>query len=187
MFMHYLALLTSKISGWKVEGPTPTEKKFIIIGAPHSTNWDLYYALLVKYSRRIPLNFLIKDSVFKPPIGWFIRSLGGLPVDRSKSQNLVQAVIDLAKKEDKFGLAIAPEGTRTKGKPFKTGFYHIAHGAGIPLYLAGADTPSKTVYISEPMELTGDIQADLKKVYDFYRPYSGKNGQKVAIPEEFQA
>lgn len=186
MFMRYLALLTGKISGWKVKGPTPQEEKFVIIGAPHSTNWDLYFAMMVKFTRRIPMNFLIKDSVFKPPIGWFIRLLGGLPVDRSKSQNLVQATIETAKREKHFALAIAPEGTRTKGNAFKMGFYHIALGAGIPLILAGVDYPNKIIQLSGPIMLTGDRDRDLQQVFDFYRPFSAKNGQKVIIPEDFQ-
>ena len=111
----------------------PVEKKFVVIAAPHTSNWDFLYFLALGEKLAIPLSFMGKKALFRWPFAGLMKELGGIPVDRSKSVNMVDQMIAEFKKRDTFMLTIAPEGTRGKVREWKTGFYHIAVGAGVPL------------------------------------------------------
>ncbi|WP_111707556.1 1-acyl-sn-glycerol-3-phosphate acyltransferase [Lutibacter citreus] len=166
--------------GWKTIGLLPTDiKKYIIIGAPH-THWkDFFLGLAIKLSQNTPLNFIGKASLFKPPFGFIFKALGGTPVDRTKSANRVDAIVNIFNTREQFILALSPEGTRKRNDKWKTGFYHIAKGANVPIVMMTFDFENKQVKISDPYYLTNDMEKDFKYIYDFYK------GIKGEIPENF--
>ena len=166
--------------GWKIDGFFPKHlKKYVIIAAPH-THWqDFPLGILVKWIQQAPINYIGKASLFKPPFGFIFRWLGGTPVNRSESTNKVQAIVDVFNSREKFILALSPEGTRKKIDTWKTGFYYIAKGANVPIVLGTLDFENKQVKISEPYNLTGDLEKDFEYFYDYFRGVKGK------IPENF--
>jgi len=169
------------IMGWKIVGKYPDDiQKFIIVGAPHTSNWDFMVAVFMKFITGVEANFIAKKSLFDSPFGFVFKALGGVPVDRSKSKNMVQAIIDIFNSRDKFILAMSPEGTRTKVEKWKTGFYHIALGANIPLIFNTFDFGRKRYFISEPYYLTGDQEKDFLYFHNFYKDIKGK------FPDQFE-
>ncbi|MBX2893956.1 MAG: lysophospholipid acyltransferase family protein [Cyclobacteriaceae bacterium] len=172
-----LYLLIFKLIGWKIEGSfNPKFKKYIIAIAPHTSNWDFVIGVMARSILSLQrARFLGKDSLFKPPFGWFFRWLGGYPVDRSRKHDMVQQVVDIFNKHDEFILAMAPEGTRKKVDKLRTGFYFIAKGAVVPIIPVGFDFLKKRVVISEPLFASSNQQADFEKLIAFYRNIKGKN------------
>ncbi len=167
--------------GWKIAGNYPKElKKFIIVGAPHTTNMDFVLGALTKYILGLPISFIGKHTLFKAPYGFIFKALGGVPVDRSKSANMVEGIINIFNEKDEFILAISPEGTRVKIDKWKTGFYHIALGANIPIILNAFDFGKKEYLISKPYYLTGDQEKDFLFFHNFYKDIKGKN------PDQFE-
>ena len=175
--MRPLYSLIFKLMGWKITGSFPPElRKYIVAVAPHTSNWDFPIGVMARSILRIRhAKFIGKSSLFKPPFGWLFRALGGYPVDRSKSNDMVKQVVDIINAHDDFILAIAPEGTRKKVDKLKTGFYYIAKGAGIPIIPCGFDFAKKEVVISSPLFPSGDIEADMNKLLQFYRGIHGAN------------
>jgi 1-acyl-sn-glycerol-3-phosphate acyltransferase len=162
--------------GWKIKGELPVEKKYIVAAAPHTSNWDFIVALFARQIFMMHSSFLGKKSLFQVPLlGFFMKSIGGHPVDRSKSQNLVDQVVDLYNQHDEFVIAIAPEGTRSYQPNLKTGFYRIAEKAGIPVVLVGLDFANKTVEMRPAFYPTGDIDADMEVFKAYFRSIRGKN------------
>lgn len=172
-----LYILIFKLIGWKVEGVFPTNvKKYIIAVAPHTSNWDFVIGVMARSILHLQgARFLGKDSLFKPPFGWFFRWLGGYPVDRSGKHDMVQQVVAIFKKHEEFVLALAPEGTRKKVSKLRTGFYFIAKGAGVPIIPVGFDFSRKRVVVSEPMYASDNQETDFDKLLSFYRNICGKN------------
>lgn len=155
--------------GWNIVGDVPRqEKKYLIIVAPHTSNWDFLIGVFARGAIGFRSRFLGKKSLFKRPFGWFFRMMGGYPVDRSKSTNLVEQVIDIYNRHDRFVVAMAPEGTRKNVGEWKTGFYFIAHGAKIPLVRVKIDRKRKEVRIYAPYIVSGDIKKDLPKIKEVY-------------------
>jgi len=154
--------------GWTVEGTAVEPRKFVIIAAPHTSNWDFVY--FVGASKRLNLNlsFMGKKSLFRWPFGRMMREMGGIPVDRSKSGNYVDAMIDEFAKRSEFMLTIAPEGTRGKVRQWRTGFYHIAVGAGVPLVCGLMDYKRKVVGLGPAIWPTGDYAKDMEQVTAYY-------------------
>lgn len=168
------------ILGWKVVGTFPKElKKYVIIAAPH-THWlDFPLGIAVKYAEAAPVNYIGKASLFKSPFGFIFRWLGGAPVDRTKSSNKVDAIVEIFNSKDKFILALSPEGTRKKIDKWKTGFYYIAKGANVPIVMATLNFKNKEVKISEPYYLTENMEKDFNFFHKYYEGVEGK------IPENF--
>ncbi|WP_298287694.1 1-acyl-sn-glycerol-3-phosphate acyltransferase [uncultured Lutibacter sp.] len=164
-----------KILKWKIIGSFPKElKKYVIIAAPH-THWvDFPLGILVKWAEAAPVNYIGKASLFKPPFGFIFRWLGGAPVNRSESTNKVQAIVDVFNKNEKFILALSPEGTRKKVEKWKTGFYYIAKGANVPIVMATLDFKNKQVKISDPYYLTNDMEKDFDLFYTYFKEVEGK-------------
>ena len=162
--------------GWKIVGSYPKElKKFIIVGAPHTSNTDFVLGALTKYITGLPINFIGKQSLFKPPYGFIFKALGGTPVDRTKSANMVEAIIDVFNSNEEFILAISPEGTRKKVDKWKTGFYHIAKGANVPIIFNTFDFGKKEYLISDPYYLTDNMEKDFLFFHNFYKDVKGKH------------
>lgn len=170
-----------KLFGWKVVGNLPTEKKYLVIVAPHTSNWDFPVGLFASFAMGTKIHFLAKKQLFFFPLGILLRALGGSAVDRSKKGNNVDKVVDLFNRKDSFRLAITPEGTRGPVTRWKEGFYHIAYKAKLPLSLVALDYASKEVRISEPFWPSGDINKDFPIILDYYRGMTGCYPK--AIPE----
>ncbi|MCM2302876.1 MAG: 1-acyl-sn-glycerol-3-phosphate acyltransferase [Flavobacteriaceae bacterium] len=159
---------------FKFEGAFPKSiHKFVLIVAPHTTWLDFPLGLLIKWSQVVDINYIGKDSLFKPPFGFFFKWVGGTPVDRTKNNNLVDAIIQVFNEREKFKLSIAPEGTRKKTEKWKTGFYHIAKGAQVPIVMLSLDFENKILKISEPYYTTDNMEADFKHFEQFYKGIKG--------------
>lgn len=164
----------TKILGWKLVGNFPKElNKYIVIGAPHTSWKDFHIALLARNSWGTKINFIGKKSIFKWPWGFFVRAFGGSPVDRSKSSNLVDAIVQLFDSKKEFRLALSPEGTRQYVEKWKTGFYHIAKGANVPIVMFAFDFGKKQISLSEPFYTTDDMKADFECFLNFYKNVVG--------------
>jgi 1-acyl-sn-glycerol-3-phosphate acyltransferase len=173
--VRWLSRLILRLWGFQIEGdPGNSISQKIYAVIPHTSNWDFPLGLLVRSAARIDVQFVGKDSLFKPPHGFIFRWLGGHPVDRSKRNNYVTSIVDLFKRHPKLALAMAPEGTRKKVDQLKTGFYHIARLAGIPIILTQFDFGKKKVVFSPPFYPTGDQKEDFEEIYDFFRAVKGK-------------
>ena len=165
-----------KMMGWEIVGELPKDlKKYIIIGAPHTSSMDFVLGALVKFITGLPINYIGKHSLFKPPFGFIFRALGGTPVDRNKSINMVQAIVDIFNKKEEFILALSPEGTRKKMEKWKTGFYNIAKGAKVPIVFNAFDFSEKKYIISKPYHITGNEKEDFLFFHNFYKDIAGKN------------
>jgi 1-acyl-sn-glycerol-3-phosphate acyltransferase len=163
------------ILGWKLVGDFPKDiKKYIVIAAPHTSWQDFPIGILARNTSGIKINFIGKNSLFKGPLGFFFRSLGGTPVDRSKSNNLVDAIVDVFNSKEVFRLALSPEGTRKKTAKWKTGFYYIAKGAKVPIVMATLDFKNKQVKFSEPYYTTDDKEKDFEYFQSFFTPEMAK-------------
>jgi 1-acyl-sn-glycerol-3-phosphate acyltransferase len=174
--MRYLArFVLYTLWGWKKVGHFPRSlKKYVIIAAPH-THWlDFPLGILVRSAESLPASYIGKASLFKPPFGFIFRWLGGTPVDRSTSSNMVESIVDVFNSRDQFILGLSPEGTRKKTEKWKTGFYFIAKGAGVPIVMATLDFENKEVRISEPYHPTEDQEADFAYFYNYFKGVKGK-------------
>jgi 1-acyl-sn-glycerol-3-phosphate acyltransferase len=165
------------ITGWKIRGQYPYHlKKMVIIVAPHTSAWDFVLGLAVRSKLRLGhVRFLGKKELFDGPFGFFFRWLGGIPVDRSSAHNLVDQVVERFNAADAFSLVLSPEGTRKRVERLKTGFYHIAHRADVPLVMVGFDFGRKEVVIAEPFDTTDNTEADFQKIIQFFGRMKGKN------------
>ena len=169
-------LLFLRLLGWKVRGPVPYQlRKCVIIVGPHTSSWDFVIGLAMRSRLKLTdVRFLGKAELFRPPFGFWFRWLGGVPVHRQEQHNMVDQVVALFRSNDHFRLALAPEGTRRKVNRLKTGFYHIAKEAGVPIVMAGLDFSRKTLFVSEPFFTTDDEAEDFRHIYLFYATIQGK-------------
>jgi 1-acyl-sn-glycerol-3-phosphate acyltransferase len=175
-----LSLIFLKLAGWQVKGALPPgAEKSVLIAAPHTSNWDLPYTLMVAFSLRLTPYWMGKEQIFKPPFRGLMMWLGGLPVDRARSTNLVAASVEALKAASgPLQLIVPPEGTRGKTRFWKTGFYYIAVGAQVPIVMAYMDYEKKVSGLGPVFQPTGDIDADMAAIKSFYAPFKGKNADQ---------
>ena len=164
-----------RMRGWKAHGAPPTDGRCVIIAAPHTSNWDFLYFIGLTEDIGIQPHFMAKDSLFRWPMGKFMRDMGGVPVVRSSRQNVVDAMAAEFARRDRFMLTIAPEGTRGKVGQWRTGFYHIAMKAGVPLVVGMMDYGTKTGGLGPAIWPTGDYDADMAKIFEFYQTVTPKH------------
>jgi len=172
-----LSLAVLKLAGWKVSGQLPANgRKCVLIAAPHTSNWDLPYTLMVAFALRLNIYWMGKEQIFKPPFRGLMMWLGGIPVRRESANNVVAASIESLQSADgPVQLVVPPEGTRSKARYWKTGFYYIAVGAQVPIVMAFMDYERKISGLGPVFEPTGDIEADMVAIKAFYAPFKGKN------------
>lgn len=182
-FSQALCQWIMKLIGWQIEGEQPALRRYVLIGAPHTSNWDFIVAMLLKYSLRMRFNFIGKDSLFRGPLGPIMRRLGGIPVKRESRSNFVAQIVAAFEDHEDLIIVIAPEGTRSKSPYWKTGFYYIALGAGVPVVMAYLDYPRKVIGFGPTIVPTGDIQADFTYIRKFYADKSGKFPNKQSAIE----
>lgn len=163
-----------KITGWKIVSEIPPDlKKYIIAIAPHTSYRDFIVGVAIRGAMGFRASFLAKDSLFRFPFGYYFRAMGGIPVDRSKSHNIVEQITSIASRRDNFILAIAPEGTRKKVAQWKSGFYYISLVSGIPIIPALMDWEHREVRFLKPFVPSGNINADMPAFRDLYRGVKG--------------
>lgn len=182
--LHILAKSTLRAVGWKVEGGFPDLPKFIVIGAPHTSNWDFMMFLGVIFHLRANVRFMGKAELFRGPFAWFFYWCGGVPVDRSKPQGLVEQMVQACEAAKQFVLVIAPEGTRHRVAEWKMGFYHIAKSASVPVVMAVVDGIRKTVRVGQIFHPTEDAIADMKTIKGFFAGKVGINPRRKEITLE---
>lgn len=177
-----LSLFILRLKGWKIEGELPPgADKAVLIAAPHTSNWDLPYTLMTGFALRLNLYWMGKESIFRMPFGAFMRWLGGIAVDRSKSNNLVAASVEAIRAAaGPLQLVVPPEGTRSKTRYWKTGFSHIALGAGVPIVMAYMDYAEKRAGLGPVFHPTGDVERDMESIKAFYAPFKGRNASQFA-------
>ncbi len=167
-FLQRLGRLGMRLMGWRIEGAFPDLEKFVIIVAPHTSNWDFIAALFCDLALDLDAHFLAKHSIFVGPFGTWLKSLGGIPVVRSASHNVVaQAAGEFARRE-RMVLAIAPEGTRRKVESWKSGYWHIARAAGVPVLPVGLDFAKRAAVIGTPRLMTDSLADDEAALRQFF-------------------
>jgi len=161
-------------SGWRIAGQLPDVAKLVAIAAPHSSNWDVIWGLLVKVGLRLDVHFIGKREAFFWPLGPMLRNFGGIPIDRSAAHGVVDEMRRQFEAHERFWLAIAPEGTRKKVHKWKSGFWHIARAAGVPILPVYFHYPEKTVGFGPLLYPGDDLDADMAKIREFYAPWIGR-------------
>ncbi|MFA0964199.1 1-acyl-sn-glycerol-3-phosphate acyltransferase [Roseivirga sp. BDSF3-8] len=169
------------VSGWRLGGKFPADvKKAVMVAAPHTSNWDLVYARAAFYLMGIPVRFTIKKEWIKGPMGWFLKKLGAIAIDRQKFKSAdkrgssVAAMIELFDSREELVVLVTPEGTRKYAEKWKTGFYYVALGAKLPIVLGYLNYKEKVAGIGPAIQPTGDIEIDMEKIKDFYRKIPAK-------------
>ena len=182
--MRWLAICILKVAGWKAEGQKPDISRYVIIAAPHTSNWDFLYTVCLAFIFRIKPYIMMKAAWFRWPLGPLFKWLGAIPIDRSKSNNVVAQSISAFNEADELVMIIPPSGTRSKVLYWKTGFYHIANGAGVPIVLGYLDYGRKVGGLGPAFVPTGDIDADMVQIRDFYKDVEGKYPLKASSAVE---
>jgi 1-acyl-sn-glycerol-3-phosphate acyltransferase len=177
--IRWISILMLKISGWRTEGFLPDIPKFVMIAAPHTSNWDLPIMLFVAFKLKGKIYWMGKDAMFKKPFSRLFKWLGGIPIDRSRSHNMVEQMIEKFNQWDRLILTIPPSGTRKRVSQWKTGFYHIAFGADVPIALGFLDYKRKVGGIGPVMTPSGEIEEDMGIIRAFYSTVTGKYPDKT--------
>ena len=175
----FISKLSLRLLGWRLDGKLPKLDKYLLIGAPHTSNWDSVYAFLGAGAIGLRFKWIAKQSVFPGPLSPLLKFFGGIPVDRTVRSSVIKRMVDLYNSREKFVLGIMPEGTRSKTEFWKTGFYYIATGANLPIAFAFLDYGKKRVGIADLiLHPTGNIETDMKVINNFYVDMKGKHPER---------
>jgi len=175
----WLGRLLLRLGGWRVESALAEVPGLVIVIAPHTSNWDFVWLLLAKWQLGLHPAWLGKHTLFRPPLGWFMRRLGGIPVDRSRRGDFVSQAVAAFGERNGTMLALAPEGTRRRTDYWKSGFYEIAREADVPVQLVGIDHGRRRVLIGPWRMLSGDRDADMAWVAGFFAQVSGRRPENA--------
>ena len=175
-----LAALVLRAAGWTAVGDVP--RSGVLVGAPHTSNWDFVMMLLVMWRGGVTPRVLIKKELFRGPLGWLLHRLGGIPLDRSNPGSVVRELVHEARSGEPFLLILAAEGTRTRGEYWKSGFWRIARAADLPIALAFIDGPTRTTGFGPTIRATPDVVADMDRVREFYRDKRGIHPERRTEP-----
>jgi 1-acyl-sn-glycerol-3-phosphate acyltransferase len=181
MIVKYLSRFIIWLIGWKIDIKIPPEKKYIIVIAPHTSNWDLIIGKLANWANGMKPKVLVKKEAFTFFAGPFIRMWGGIPVDREKTGGVLEQVVKMFEERDELVLGITPEGTRKRNPDWKTGFHRIARKANVPVYLAYVDFATKKGGMHQKFEITADLEMDMKRLKDYYKDMKGLYPEQFAI------
>jgi len=175
--LKHIANTILKLTGWHLNVVLPEEKKFILIGAPHTSNWDFPLALLTFWTLDLRIHWVAKIQMFCGPLHYLFTALGGIPVDRSSSHGFIEQIAKRFDHTEKMVLTIAPEGTRSKTRYWKSGFYHIAVTANVPICFGYIDYSTRSLGFEQVIHPSGDLEADMKIIASFYKDIKGKRPQ----------
>ncbi len=169
-----LGALVLKLSGWEFVGELPDCPKLVMIGAPHTSNWDALYGFAALLATGLRISWLGKHTLFRWPLRKLIMALGGIPIERSARHGLVEQIVAEFERRDQLVLVLTPEGTRKRVEKWKTGFHAIARQAGAPILLGYLDYGNRRIGFGPAIELSGDMEKDMGRIEDFYRSITGK-------------
>ncbi len=171
--LRLIAIAILKLVGWKAVGKEIEDRRLVLIAAPHTSNWDFPLMLLVVLKLRLKIFWMGKHTLFPFPLGWLMKWLGGIPINRSKSHNVVNETVNRYKQEEDLVILIPPEGTRKRVEKWKTGFYHIANAAEVPILLGYVDAAKKEAGLADFFHTTGDLESDMQEIRAFYASKQG--------------
>jgi len=177
--LRLLSILILKLMGWKAVGCPIENARFVLIGAPHTSNWDFPLMIMVVLKLRLKVFWMGKNTLFPFPVGWFMKWLGGIPVDRSRAHNLVDQTVAQYKSEPEMIVLVPPEGTRSKVKEWKTGFYRIAVAAEVPVLMGYVDASRKEAGLADFYYPTGELEVDMPAIRAFYATKVGINPENA--------
>ena len=169
-----IAKLILRIGGWQIVGELPAEKRAVVIAAPHTSNWDGFWALVYKVAIQLDIHFFAKESLFWFPLNIILRGMGGVPLDRKRAGSAVDQAIEMFRTNDSYYFGLAPEGTRSRAEHWKSGFYRIAEGAGVPVVLGFMDYGRRRIGMGPTLHLSGDWHKDLDFCREFYKDIKGR-------------
>jgi len=169
-----------RLGGWRVQGDFPAAGKAVLLAAPHPSNWDGIWMLLTAGYYRRKLRWMGKKSLTTGPFGGLVKWAGCVPVDRSAKHDLVAQMVEAFRARERMVLAIPPEGTRSQTEGWKSGFYHIAHGAGVPILISVLDYGTRRVSLAALVWTSGDYEADLPRLRAFYAEAKGRHADKFS-------
>ncbi|MBL4572653.1 MAG: lysophospholipid acyltransferase family protein [Gammaproteobacteria bacterium] len=175
--LRFLAILILKLIGWTSIGSKVSVPKYVLIAAPHTSNWDFPLMLLVVLELRLQLCWMGKHTLFSFPFSGLMKWLGGIPINRAKSHNVVNDIVEQFKRHDNFVVLVPPEGTRRKVSKWKTGFYHIANSAEVPILMGYLDARNKEAGFADFFYPTGDLDKDMQEIRSFYAEKKGLNAE----------
>ncbi|KGD65358.1 1-acyl-sn-glycerol-3-phosphate acyltransferase [Alcanivorax nanhaiticus] len=181
-FSRSLASGFLKLIGWKVVSPLPEVPKAVIIGGPHTSNWDGIVTLAAMMQLGLDAHVMIKDSAFKGPLGSLLRWMGAMPIDRAKSGGVVEQTVAQFNEHQQLFMIVAPEGTRSGASQWKTGFYRIAEQAGVPIIVASADYRKKEIDFPLVVQPSGDLDTDLATILQCYASVHPRHPEKLSAP-----
>ena len=164
-----------RLCGWGLVGEFPRTAKLVLIAAPHSSWWDGVWGLLIKVAIGADVHFMAKQELFRGPLGGLLRRLGGMPIDRGAAKGVVEQMADQFRQRDAFWLGIAPEGTRKPVTRWKSGFWHIAHDAGVPIFPVAFHYPDRTIQLGPLFDAGTDMGATMQRLREWYAPFKGKH------------
>jgi 1-acyl-sn-glycerol-3-phosphate acyltransferase len=185
-FTRALGRLVLGVLGWRLEGTFPDLPKFVLVGYPHTSNWDAVVGMAAALAYGLEVFFFAKREAFRGPLGWLLRALGGIPVDRSHPGGLVAQAVEAFARRPAFVLGVTPEGTRSPVARWKTGFHHIAVSVGVPVVLVALDYGNRRIGPGPLLPLSGDLPADLARITDYFRGVRGKNPENASFPSPEQ-
>lgn len=174
-FSRWIGRTVLRLGGWKVTGQWPDLPKMVIIVAPHSSAWDAIWGIAAKVAMGVDIHFMAKKEAFWGPLGWLLRRFGGFPVDRVAPAGIVEQAVAKIVAAERMWFVLAPEGTRRRVQKWKPGFWKIARGAGVPVFCAWLNYAEKTIGLGPLLELSDDLEADLLRAREQFRPYRGRN------------
>jgi len=171
--LRWIAIVVLKVIGWKAVGKEIANPRFVLIGAPHTSNWDFPLMLLIVLKLRLQVFWMGKHTLFPFPVGWLMKWLGGIPINRAKSHNVVNETVRQYRENENLVVLVPPEGTRSKVTTWKSGFYHIANNAGVPILMGFVDAAKKEAGLADFFYPTGDVEADIQEIRKFYQDKKG--------------
>lgn len=178
-----LSALIMRLIGWKITGQYPRHlAKVVVAVAPHTSTWDFPLGVLTNSAGKLRANYVGKHTLFRPPFGFLFRWWGGIPVDRTKNHNFVSATVEAFRQNERLHLVMSPEGTRKKVDKFKTGFYHIARLAGVPICLCKFDFEHREVFFDPDLFYpSGNEERDLAYIWDYFKGVKGGNPEQGIV------
>jgi len=183
-FSRWLGRTLLRLGGWRMRGAFPDVPKLVIIVVPHTSNWDGFWGLAAKAALGVEIRVLGKAQLFWWPLGALLRWLGAVPVERSKPHGVVAQAVELIEHSERCWFVLAPEGTRKRVTQWKTGFWKIASAAAVPILTAYLHYPDKIIGIGEVFVPGDDMQADLRALQEWYRPWIGRYPENMALPPD---
>jgi 1-acyl-sn-glycerol-3-phosphate acyltransferase len=179
LIKYWIGRIFMTITGWNVTGELPPDKKFVLIGAHHTSNWDFFLGLATIFIFRLKARWLAKDVIFIWPVGILLRALGGIAIDRQHPHGVVGQMVNSLMQSERQVILLAPSGTRKKMPCWRSGFYHIAHQANVPIVCGYVDFKLKEVHLGLSLSPTGDVEKDMDRIREYYRDVHAKYPEMV--------